>query len=251
MSNQFNRHLLLVNRQRPLERNYRPQDLVITTDCQFPVMLEKTVAIALQQLFAQIGSKGKIIQVSGYRDFETQEQLVAESLAKYGREFTESYVAVPGASEHQTGLAIDVALNLPKIDYLTPSFPDKGIALKFKQMASKFGFILRYPENKRAITGIAHEPWHFRYVGYPHSQIMVEQEWTLEDYIAVLATHRSLRNAYCWGPYESVTIAEKSLLAFYEELGDSHTIMALSPNNCGEVVVTCLLKTRSVSHGQR
>jgi len=55
------------------------------------------------------------------------------------------------------------------------------------QQMMNYGFILRYPEDKQEITGISYEPWHFRYVGLPHSQVITAQKWTLEEYHDYLA----------------------------------------------------------------
>ncbi|MCL2757337.1 MAG: D-alanyl-D-alanine carboxypeptidase family protein, partial [Coriobacteriia bacterium] len=93
------------------------------------------------------------------------------------------YVALPGCSEHQTGLAVDLALNQPDIDALRPHFPYSGICGAFRSKATHYGFIERYPKGKEHITGIAHEPWHFRYVGAPHSRIMKDMGFTLEEYL--------------------------------------------------------------------
>ena len=63
---------------------------------------------------------------------------------------------------------------------------DSGLCGRFRRLAARYGFILRYPAGKEAVTGIAHEPWHFRYVGAPHALIIEESGWTLEEYIAHL-----------------------------------------------------------------
>ena len=105
-----------------------------------------------------------------------------QSLLENGEEFTNKFVARPGHSEHQTGLAIDLGLKQPDIDFLRPNFPYEGICQTFRELAADYGFIERYPVGKEAITGIAHEPWHFRYVGVPHAKIMVDHNWTLEEY---------------------------------------------------------------------
>lgn len=72
-----------------------------------------------------------------------------------------------GCSEHETGLAIDLALAGEEPDFIRPPFPDRGICRRFRQRCADFGFVLRYPAGKETVTGIAHEPWHFRYVGVP------------------------------------------------------------------------------------
>lgn len=91
-------------------------------------------------------------------------------------------MALPGHSEHQTGLAVDLGLRSETIDFLRPDFPYEGICQKFREQASFRGFIQRYPQGKENITGIAHEPWHFRYVGEPHGEIMAAKHLSLEEY---------------------------------------------------------------------
>ena len=95
-------------------------------------------------------------------------------------------MALPGCSEHQTGLAIDLGLAADEIDFIRPDFPADGVCGAFRRRAADFGFVLRYPAGKEAVTGIAHEPWHFRYVGVPHARLMTEMGLTLEEYVAWL-----------------------------------------------------------------
>ena len=75
-----------------------------------------------------------------------------------------------------------MGLRSETIDFLRPDFPYEGICQKFREQASFRGFIQRYPQGKENITGIAHEPWHFRYVGEPHGEIMAAKHLTLEEY---------------------------------------------------------------------
>ena len=93
---------------------------------------------------------------------------------------------MPGCSEHQTGLAIDLGENRPDIDFLCPAFPDDGPCGELRRRAADYGFVLRYPEGKEAVTGIGHEPWHFRYVGWPHAKLMEEHHLVLEEYLSWL-----------------------------------------------------------------
>ena len=95
-------------------------------------------------------------------------------------------MALPGHSEHQTGLALDLGLKKDEIDFLCPDFPDSGICRTFRERAPEYGFIHRYPSGKEKVTGISHEPWHFRYVGTPHGEIMEQEGLTLEEYILFL-----------------------------------------------------------------
>ena len=104
-------------------------------------------------------------------------------MAERGIDFARKYVALPACSEHETGLAIDLALNAPDIDFICPEFPRTGICRKFRELAPYYGFIERYQKAKEPITGISEEPWHFRYVGTPHSVVIAEKGLSLEEYV--------------------------------------------------------------------
>lgn len=147
------------------------------------IYLEKNTAFMLSKLLAACGANKGIIPISGYRTKKEQEEIYRNSIKENGLDFTSKYVAYPNTSEHQTGLAIDVALNKKDIDFLCPDFPDNGICKKFRELAPKHGFILRYPEGKEHITKISHEPWHFRYVGIPYAKIITAKKLCLEEYI--------------------------------------------------------------------
>ena len=81
-------------------------------------------------------------------------------------------MALPGCSEHQTGLAIDLGKAAGYIDFIRPAFPYDGVCGRFRRLAARYGFIERYQRGKEEVTGISAEPWHFRYVGAPHAQLM-------------------------------------------------------------------------------
>ena len=146
------------------------------------VLLDGRVARLLEKLVLDLGGGETLCPVSGWRSREEQEAIYTRSLQEHGRRFTEQYVALPGHSEHQTGLAVDLGLRSETIDFLRPDFPYEGICQKFREQAVFHGFILRYPQGKENVTGIAHEPWHFRYVGEPHGEIMAAKHLALEEY---------------------------------------------------------------------
>lgn len=175
-------NLILVNAKYPLvsERNI---ELIPADEKCSNILMERGAATVLSHILHDINCKNEIVPVSGYRSKEEQEQIYADSLKESGQEFTEKYVALPQCSEHQTGYAIDLGLKKDVIDFIRPDFPYDGICDKFRKIAPKYGFIERYQSGKEAITGIAHEPWHFRLVGYPHSEIMMEKGLSLEEYI--------------------------------------------------------------------
>ena len=117
-----------------------------------------------------------------------QQEIWDSSLRENGEDFTRKYVALPGCSEHQTGLAIDLALRAEEIDFIRPAFPYDGVCGQFRALAADYGFIERYEAGKERVTGIAAEPWHFRYVGRPHARLMRERGLCLEEYVELLRT---------------------------------------------------------------
>ncbi len=181
-------NLVLVNKKNPINK---PESLTIrnleTVNSNYQkILLDKTAAIMLRKLIQACDGENEIVPVSGFRPLSEQIAIYNDSLNENGEDFTNKYVALPNHSEHQTGLAIDVAKNESDIDFICPSFPYEGICQDFREKAAQYGFIQRYPKGKEAITGISHEPWHFRYVGNPHSQIISDNNFTLEEYIEYL-----------------------------------------------------------------
>jgi D-alanyl-D-alanine dipeptidase/carboxypeptidase len=147
------------------------------------------------------------------------------SLSELGLEFTKKYVAYPGHSEHHTGLAIDLAHNQEQIDFICPDFPYEGICNEFRNKATDYGFVERYQSGKEIITGIAPEPWHFRYVGYPHSRLMHEQNLSLEEYIDYLKGFPST------GQHLIISHHEHSFEIFYVDLSASVRVRIMLPEN--------------------
>ena len=88
-------------------------------------------------------------------------------------------------------------LNKNDIDFICPDFPYEGVCQRFRKEVVKYGFIERYPEGKENITKIAPEPWHFRYVGFPHSEIMRDKNLALEEYVDYIRgfVYRQVGNA--------------------------------------------------------
>ena len=153
----------------------------------FPdILLQRDAAAVLQLILDKISAQNDIVPVSGYRSAEEQRSIFDSSLKENGEEFTRKYVALPDHSEHQTGLAIDLGLNQADIDFIRPDFPYEGICDEFRKTAPYYGFIERYAKGKEGITGISHEPWHFRYVGCPHSEIIAENGFSLEEYVTFI-----------------------------------------------------------------
>lgn len=173
--------LILVNARYPVMAANPAGKVISLKDSG--VSMERRAASVLLYIMKSIGGEGAIEPVSGYRTEGEQRQIYKDSEADRGEVFTRKYVALPNHSEHQTGLAIDLGLSRENIDFICPDFPYEGICQRFREEAAKYGYIQRYKEEKEEITGISHEPWHFRYVGYPHSEIMEKKGMCLEEYI--------------------------------------------------------------------
>lgn len=181
--------LLLVNKNYPLRDNNVKG--LVPVDVRFPnILMKRDAANVLQFIFEKISAGNSIIPVSGYRPLEEQTAIYDGSLKDHGEDFTRKYVALPNHSEHQTGLAIDLGLNKKDIDFIRPDFPYDGICDKFRRVTPDYGFTQRYAKDKEEITGISHEPWHFRYVGYPHSKIIEENGFALEEYTEFIKEYR-------------------------------------------------------------
>lgn len=177
--------LLLVNGSHPLTSPV-PAELS-APDPAFPqIQMERRAALLLSACIRAAGASGVIVPVSGWRSHQEQQSIWDDTLAREGMDFTRQYVAFPGCSEHETGLAMDLAKAAPDIDFIRPELPWDGVCGVFRRLAPRYGFIQRYRAEKAAITGIAAEPWHFRYVGIPHAILMEQKGLCLEEYLALL-----------------------------------------------------------------
>ena len=173
--------LILVN-QAHAHQPEAPHPLTAINSHYPEILLERQAARLLSACITEIHGGGAIVPVSGWRSHAEQQRLWEDTLRTNGEAFTRRYVALPGCSEHETGLAIDLGKAAPEIDFIRPDFPYSGPCQTFRRAALRYGFIERYPREKERITGISHEPWHFRYVGAPHAQLMHENGLCLEEY---------------------------------------------------------------------
>ena len=107
--------------------------------------------------------------LSVYRDIPQQERTWARTMESRGEEYTRKYVAIPGHSEHHTGFALDVGFMLDgKLSHKNDDlFSYEPMYKVVQKKLPQYGFILRYPADKVAITTIGYEPWHFRYIDDP------------------------------------------------------------------------------------
>jgi D-alanyl-D-alanine carboxypeptidase len=123
---------------------------------------------------------------SAYRSVAAQQKIVDDFTEKYGEDYVKKYVAVPGFSEHHTGLALDLYFTVDGKDVYENEdlvqYPDIWDAVHAR--LPEFGFILRFPEDGEAITGYAYEPWHIRYLDSPEiAKEITDKGITLEEYL--------------------------------------------------------------------
>ena len=156
------------------------------------IKLSRTTMAALDEMFdaffAETGSRDYQI-TQGYRTLEEQTEIYDDYQEIYGAEQGALLAARPGYSEHHTGMAIDMNVyTTAGVSYSLATAGDTDpIYTWIYTNAAKYGFVLRYPDSKTAVTGITNEPWHFRYVGRGHAAYMAENSLTLEEYLARVA----------------------------------------------------------------
>ena len=143
--------LILVNKFFPIVRSEDDILMRAIDDDNQDIYLESTTAAVLSHMFITLNCQENIVPISGYRSFKKQQSIYEKSLRDNGREFTEKYVALPNHSEHQTGLAVDLALKRDNIDFICPDFPYQGICNDFRNKAPLYGFIERYQKARRKL----------------------------------------------------------------------------------------------------
>lgn len=137
----------------------------------------------LKNAAAEDGISLKII--SGFRSYHSQNSIYNNYVARDGKKEADTYSARPGHSEHQTGLAIDV-------NSLMFDFGETKEGKWLQNHAHQYGFIIRYPEGKEAITGYRYEPWHLRYVGELSKELYNDGNWiTLEEYLGITSNYQN------------------------------------------------------------
>jgi D-alanyl-D-alanine carboxypeptidase len=180
---------VLVNKTYKLPDNFKPDDLVepnipfIFQGKSDKRLMRKEAAGALEKLVAAAKKDGvSIAGVSGYRSQATQKTLFENYAKKDGEEAARKYSAVPGHSEHQTGLAMDVSGSDGKCA-ASDCFAGTKEAKWLAEHSAEHGFIIRYPKGKEDVTGYQYEPWHLRYVGTKVAMEIAEKGVTLEEYM--------------------------------------------------------------------
>ncbi len=186
------KYLILVNRNNILSPEYVPQELYdVETIESRPVQqicFDAAMSLTAMLLAADAAGFDDLAVTTGYRSYSYQSSLFNQKLKVNLQKFDETEaekittesVIYPGASEHQTGLAVDVHNLSSPMQTFANSDEYKWLI----EHCADFGFILRYPQTKEGITGVKYEPWHFRFVGREHAQKIMSEGITLEEYLA-------------------------------------------------------------------
>lgn len=181
--------LVVVSKTRSLPADWRPKDLVMLRvnyrGRAIARYMRKEASDALTRLFADAAKEGiELCAVSGYRSYALQEIVFNKHSDQLGLEAAMRVSALPGQSEHQTGLAIDISSKTMNYG-LDKSFAVTREGKWLAANAAKYGFILRYPQGKEQITGYDYEPWHFRYVGVDLALDIMKKGLTMEEYFGI------------------------------------------------------------------
>lgn len=188
--------VLLINGDNMLERDFRPENMIdispYVRSQRSPMLLEESAGNAYIRMVTSMHEYGitNLAAISGFRDWEHQNTLHnnrINSLARHiplerAKEVAKTIVAPPGASEHQSGLAIDVSSACIGFA-LSERFENTPAFRWLAENAHNYGFIIRYPRDSMTITGVIFEPWHLRYVGVDHAARIFEADLLLEEYI--------------------------------------------------------------------
>lgn len=247
-------YLLLVNEYHPVSASYGPLDSSNLSNyvpaTRSDIYLRQEAVKAYIDMNSDMVNSGisNLSALSGHRTYDYQRMLFDSDLNFYiglGYSYQDAYnrtkmsVAVPGGSEHQTGMAIDVTTD----GSISQSFENTSAGSWLKYNSYRYGFILRYPEDKQDITKITYEPWHFRYVGLPHSQIMYENNLALEEYVDLLRDKR-----------EIVSTAEDGNIyrVYYRESSNTDgikNVANVSSDNSGGYIVTTKVSSSDFGQG--
>ncbi len=243
---------LIISPNYPLSSDFVPDNLVSTKSFVVgnDVSLRADAAAALKIMLEDMQAAGifDIYANSGYRSYALQANLHSNKINSYlslGYSNEEAIIAAssvvlpPGTSEHQAGLAVDLSTSSIRYD-LIEEFANTDAGIWLAENCADYGFILRYPQDKTAITGVIFEPWHFRYIGIPQAQYMQANDLCLEEYYARLRTEgmiilsedqQSKHIAYYSNPEQAARLGGEQIA--YSQLqygGDEVVVIKAVPN---------------------
>lgn len=181
--------LVLVNKQHPIPDDYELKLGSIKTS-RGSMKCDKRIIADLEKMLEDAKEDGiNLVICSPYRPSTRQKYLFDKKVKAYvksGNSYMDSYylsaqaVNIPGSSEHEIGLALDIVSD--RYSGLNEGFADTDAGKWLAKHCMEYGFVLRYPKGKESITGIEYEPWHFRYVGKEAAQYMSSENICLEEF---------------------------------------------------------------------
>ncbi len=213
--------LMLVNRDHPLPLDYEPSLTDYNGAKMHPLMVEPYITLRDR---VEKQTRVRIYVSSDYRTKEEQEEILLES---------EDGVAAPvGCSEHEAGLALDVYAPY----FAGKEFLRSPAGRAVNRLCADHGFVIRYPRDKEEVTKIAYEPWHLRYVGKPHAEIMTESGLVLEEYINLFTPEQ-------WFSHKEYLILRTARDSV--SLPEGWESCDISPDNLGYTVLTVKMPSKS------
>lgn len=184
------KYLILVNKENPINENFIKTIYLQTVSTVYDdedTQVEAVTLNAFENLKTCLENKGIKIGIdSAFRSVKEQQNIMDKFIKNYGKKYAEATVAIPGTSEHHTGLAIDIVpfINGKWVMENEDMIKEQKIFKVIHENLAKYGFILRYPKGKESITGYSYEPWHIRYVGVKCAKKIYKKGITLEEYLS-------------------------------------------------------------------
>lgn len=173
---------MLVNKHYKLSEDFVPDDLVTFDEkyCNGEVQEgNREAVVAFKNMYEAAKKEGlELVINSSYRSYQDQEEICNTYKELYGEGYVSRYVALPGYSEHQTGLSFDIGSTSSNV------FADSKEYEWMLDNAYKYGFILRFTKANLSITGFRSEPWHYRYVGKKIAKYIYDNDISFEEYYA-------------------------------------------------------------------
>ncbi len=214
----FDQSLMLINKEHPLQDDFVPSlSEYKDTDVQLNKCLNQAYGELSEAVYEKTGSE--LFVSSSYRTQEEQQELYEED---------PSTANIPGTSEHQSGLGLDVYVQY----YAGFGFIKTDAGQFINSRCWEYGFIIRYPSYGKAKTDMKYEPWHIRYVGKPHAKVIYNNHLTLEEYI------ESLKNGVWYKVDNALISRQKADENGRLSLPDSFKSAVISPDNTGSYIIT-------------
>ena len=211
----FNQTLILVNLQNPLPEDYKADIEEYNGARMHPSMIENYAAM-----------RDAVKMATGTRIYVSSDFRTAEEQAELLKEYGPDRAAPVGCSEHEAGLSLDVYAP----EHASYAFLNCAAGRMVNRICHKYGFIIRYEVDKTEVTGFDYEPWHLRYVGAPHAELIANSGLALEEYIEAITPET-------WYSYENYLIL-RTCNTEEIALPTSFTSCHISPDNTGYYIVT-------------